>query len=122
VLRHYVAPDHFLTLGIPIVQGRVFTVADTAEAPRVTVVSETAARTFWPRGDAIGQRVWFGGGSNFDSLERSALHRRRRWRRRLSSRSTGGRILELLHAVHTVHVPMRAVFVRTMQDPMAALT
>ncbi len=72
VLRHYIGPDHFKTLGIPVRRGRVFTALDTAEAPRVTVISETAARRFWPNQDPIGQRVWFGGGSSFDSPERSA--------------------------------------------------
>jgi putative ABC transport system permease protein len=38
----------------------------------VTVISESAARQFFPRGDAIGRRVWFGGGSDFDSSERAA--------------------------------------------------
>lgn len=72
VLRHYIGPDHFRTMGIPVRRGRVFTALDTAEARRVTVISETAARRFWPNQDPIGQRVWFGGGSNFDSPERSA--------------------------------------------------
>jgi putative ABC transport system permease protein len=72
VLRHYVGPDHFRTLGIPLIRGRGFTPSDEAGAPRVTVISETAARRFWPDQDPIGQRVWFGGGSNFDSPERSA--------------------------------------------------
>ncbi|HET9515082.1 MAG TPA: ABC transporter permease [Gemmatimonadales bacterium] len=72
VLRHYVGPDHFRTLGIPLIRGRGFTPADEAGAPRVTVISETAAGRFWPDQDPIGQRVWFGGGSDFDSPERSA--------------------------------------------------
>ena len=72
VLRHYIGPDHFRTMGIPVRRGRVFTALDTAEARRVTVISETAARRFWPNQDPIGQRVWFGGGSNFDRPERSA--------------------------------------------------
>lgn len=72
VLRHYIGPDHFLTLGIPLRRGRVFSAADVAGAPRVTVISESAARRFWPDQDPIGKRVWFGGGSNFDSPERSA--------------------------------------------------
>jgi len=72
VLRHYIGPDHFITLGIPVRRGRVFTAADGDGAPRVTVISETAARRFWPDEDPIGKRVWFGGGSNFDSPERSA--------------------------------------------------
>jgi putative ABC transport system permease protein len=61
ILRHYVGPDHFMTLGIPLRQGRTFTTADVAGAPGVAVISETAARRFWPDQDPIGQRVWFGG-------------------------------------------------------------
>lgn len=72
VLRHYIAPDHFATLGIPIRRGRVFTETDVAGAPRVTVISETAARRFWPGEDPLGKRVWFGSGSNFNSPESSA--------------------------------------------------
>jgi putative ABC transport system permease protein len=71
-MRHYIAPDHFSTLGIPVRRGRAFSSSDAAESPRVTVISETAARRFWPDEDPIGRRVWFGGGSNFDSPERSA--------------------------------------------------
>lgn len=72
ILRHYVAPDHFLTLGIPILRGRVFTASDIAEAPRVTVISEGAARQFWPNEDPLGKRVWFAGGSGFNSPDSSA--------------------------------------------------
>ncbi len=72
VLRHYVAPDHFATLGIPLVRGRVFAETDIAGAPRVAVISETAARRFFPNQDPLGQRVWFGSGSNFNSPDSSA--------------------------------------------------
>ena len=72
VRRHYVAPDHFATLGIRVRRGRVFTASDGPGAPRVTVISESAARQFWPGEDPIGQRVWFGGGSGFNSPETSA--------------------------------------------------
>jgi putative ABC transport system permease protein len=72
VLRHYIAPDHFTTLGIPVLRGRVFTATDVAGAPRVTVISETAARRFWPEEDPLGKRVWFGGGSSFNSPDSSA--------------------------------------------------
>ncbi len=72
VLRHYVAPAHFATLGIPIRRGRAFDARDVAGAPRVTVISETAARRFWPNDDPLGKRVWFGGGSSFDSPDSSA--------------------------------------------------
>lgn len=61
VLRHYVGEEHFATLGIPIKAGRGFDATDREGAPRVVVISETAARQFFPAGDALGQRVWFTG-------------------------------------------------------------
>ena len=72
--RHYVAPGHFRALGVPLVRGRAFTDADDADHPRVAIISESAARKFWPgQGeDPLGQRVWFGGGSNFDRPDSSA--------------------------------------------------
>ncbi|MEP6763964.1 MAG: ADOP family duplicated permease [Gemmatimonadaceae bacterium] len=72
VLRHYVAPDHFKTLGIPVIQGRTFTDRDVAGHPPVAVISQSAARKFWPNENPIGQRVWFGGGSIFNTPDSSA--------------------------------------------------
>lgn len=72
ILRHYVSPNHFATLGIPLKRGRVFTASDVAGAPKVTVISEGAARQFWPNEDPIGRRVWFTGSSAFESPDSSA--------------------------------------------------
>ena len=71
ITRHYVAPDHFKTLGIPLLRGRAFAITDTATSPRVAVISDSARRRFWPNENPIGRRVWFGGGSAFDSPERT---------------------------------------------------
>ncbi|MCI0433247.1 MAG: ADOP family duplicated permease [Gemmatimonadetes bacterium] len=56
--RHYVAEAHFATLAIPLLRGRAFTRADDADAPRVAIVSENAAR-LWPGGDPIGRTLRF---------------------------------------------------------------
>ena len=40
VAYHMVSPDYFATLDMPIVAGRRFTAADTAQAPAVCLVSE----------------------------------------------------------------------------------
>jgi putative ABC transport system permease protein len=61
VRRHYVAPDHFRTLGVPLVRGRGLTEDDRAGRPPVAVINEAAAERFWPAGNAIGRRVWFEG-------------------------------------------------------------
>jgi len=65
--RYYVGPDHFRTLGIPLIAGRALTAADRAGHPRVAVISEAAARRHWPGEDPIGRRVWFGSGGGFAS-------------------------------------------------------
>ena len=55
--RRIASPGYFETLGIPLKQGRTFAGYDAGEAPRVAVVDEIFAKTFFPAGDAIGQRV-----------------------------------------------------------------
>jgi putative ABC transport system permease protein len=65
--RHYVAPDHFRTLRIPLLRGRALDDGDRAGRPRVAVINETAARRFWPGVDPIGRRVRFGSGGGFAS-------------------------------------------------------
>jgi putative ABC transport system permease protein len=72
ITRHYVAPNHFRTLGIPLLRGRAFTDGDGAGMPGVAIISQSAAQRFWPDENPIGRRVWFGGGSSFNSPERSA--------------------------------------------------
>ncbi len=59
--RHYVSADYFKALGIPVLAGRVLTADDRAGRPPVTVISESAARRYWPGENPIGKRVMFGG-------------------------------------------------------------
>jgi putative ABC transport system permease protein len=72
VLRHYVGPNHFHVLGVPLIRGRTFSSNDRAGSPRVAIINQTAAKRFWPNEDPIGKRVWFGGGSGFDRPDSSA--------------------------------------------------
>jgi predicted permease len=62
-LFNHVSERYFETLGIPILAGRVFTKAEVERSEAVIVVSESAARQFWPGQDAIGRRIladgWF---------------------------------------------------------------
>ncbi|MGH7555817.1 MAG: ABC transporter permease, partial [Longimicrobiales bacterium] len=55
------APGYFDALGISLIEGRTFTVADADTASRVIVVSEPLARRFWPNYSALGKRIRFSG-------------------------------------------------------------
>ena len=52
-----VTPGYFRAMEIRLVRGRVFTDADTANAPGAVIVSESTARRLWPGRDALGQRM-----------------------------------------------------------------
>ena len=52
-----VSTNYFQTMGIPLLRGRHFDNHDTMDAPFVAIVNESFARTFFPNGDAIGQRL-----------------------------------------------------------------
>lgn len=50
---------YFEAMGVRLLSGRLFTAADAADRPRVLVVDETLANRFWPKGDALGKRMYF---------------------------------------------------------------
>lgn len=52
-------PSYFEAMGIRLLDGRFFGDRDTRERPRVVVVNETMASRYWPRGNAVGQRIRF---------------------------------------------------------------
>jgi predicted permease len=55
-------PAYFSTFHVPLHSGREFTEADNATAPKVSVVSESMAKRFFPGRDPIGMKFCFGGG------------------------------------------------------------
>jgi putative ABC transport system permease protein len=57
-----VAPAYFVTFGIPVLRGRVFTDADRKGTQDVVVISQSTARHYWPGDDAIGKRLKMGPG------------------------------------------------------------
>jgi putative ABC transport system permease protein len=52
-----VTPGYFRTLGIPLLEGRVFDERDGITASPVAIVDEMLARRFWPSGSALGGRL-----------------------------------------------------------------
>jgi predicted permease len=53
-----ITPAYFELMGIPVLRGRSFAESDSS-AP-VAVINESLARTWWPEGDAIGDRLIVG--------------------------------------------------------------
>ncbi len=54
--------NYLQTLGVKLVEGRLFTASDRSESAPVLIVNETLARHYWPKATAIGHHVAFGGG------------------------------------------------------------
>jgi putative ABC transport system permease protein len=53
-----VGRDYFETMGIPLQSGRSFSEKEIAgQSPSAAIVNETAAKTFWPNSNPIGQRI-----------------------------------------------------------------
>ena len=59
---YWATPDYFSTVGIRFLEGRNFTEHDRAGQPKVALVSETAAREFWPNDTPIGKKIAVGQG------------------------------------------------------------
>ena len=57
-----VSPEYFAVFRIPLIRGRMFTVHDNGGAPGVVLISETMAKKFWPKGDAVGAQITIGKG------------------------------------------------------------
>ena len=52
-----VGPEYFSGLQITLLSGREFTEYDTAASPRVAIVSESLAKLYWPKENALGKRL-----------------------------------------------------------------
>ena len=57
ILTSVVTPDYFEAFGTTLIEGRAFTEQDSAAAPRVAIINEHMAKTYWPGQSAIGKRI-----------------------------------------------------------------
>jgi putative ABC transport system permease protein len=55
--RRTVTANYLQMLRVPLIRGRHLADTDSESSPRVVVVNESAARTFWPGADPLGQRL-----------------------------------------------------------------
>ena len=62
VQRADVSARYFETMGIPILEGRDFTLDDNEKTPGVLIVDQTAAHRYWPGQDPLGKKLSVWGG------------------------------------------------------------
>jgi putative ABC transport system permease protein len=54
-----ITADYFRVLQTPLIKGRFFTDADTADAPGVVIINQAMAKKYWPGEEALGKRINF---------------------------------------------------------------
>ncbi len=54
---NYVSPNYFTTISLPIVRGRTFRAEEVRTDARAMIVTEAAARAFWPNADPLGKNL-----------------------------------------------------------------
>src|SRR5262245_622888 len=64
-----VSADYFRTVGMRLIRGRLFDERDTADAPNVALINETAARKYWPDEDPVGKSFTLNFSSWFPKAE-----------------------------------------------------
>jgi predicted permease len=52
--------DFFKTMRIPIIAGRAYDDRDRPDIPETTILNETAAKRYFPKGDVLGRRIKIG--------------------------------------------------------------
>ncbi len=60
-LMNMTDPGYFGIMRIPLRQGRDFSETDRPSGPKVAIVNETFARTWWPEEPAVGHQIKIGG-------------------------------------------------------------
>jgi putative ABC transport system permease protein len=60
-----VSKDYFATMGIRLMDGRLFDDRDVQDAPQVVIINKAMAATFWPNQNPVGRRVRSGGAKDW---------------------------------------------------------
>src|SRR5271156_4947940 len=62
--QNWVGPSFLGTMGIPLLNGREFSEADTGTSPKVAIINEAMARRFFAGRNPVGLHFGFGGGKD----------------------------------------------------------
>lgn len=62
-----ISPGYFEMIGVSLLRGRDFGEGDGRDAPQVAIISDLAARRYWPNEEPLGRRIKRGGSGAADS-------------------------------------------------------
>ncbi len=62
--QNWVGPNFLATMGIPLLNGREFSEADSGTSPKVAIINEAMARRYFAGRNPIGLHFGFGGGKD----------------------------------------------------------
>jgi predicted permease len=111
-LMSVVWPGYLRTVAIPILRGRDLSPLDTAATPRVVIVNEAAAMTYWPGENPIGKRIRFFGDNAPAEVVGVA--------RNANYQAIGERPQALIYgSLVQYYFPTAVLYVRTRGDPEA---
>lgn len=60
-----VSKDYFATMGIRLLDGRLFDARDVQDAPQAAIINKALATTFWPHQNPVGRHIKPGGGKDW---------------------------------------------------------
>lgn len=63
-----VSPDYFQTIGVPLMQGRLFSESDRPDTPSVLLINEAMARHYWGKESPVGARISGDRGKTWDTI------------------------------------------------------
>lgn len=63
-----VSKDYFTTMGIRLIDGKLFDEHDVQGAPEVVIINKTMALTFWPGQNPLGRRIRPGGSKEWSTI------------------------------------------------------
>ena len=114
--QNWVGPNFLATMGIPLLNGREFSEADTGTSPKVAIINEAMARRFFAGRNPIGLHFGFGGGKDV-KLDTEIVGVVKDSKN--TDVKTAARPFVFMPYSQSEHVGNATFYVRTNQDPVA---
>jgi predicted permease len=114
--QNWVGPNFLATMGIPLLNGREFTDADSSVSPKVAIVNEAMARRFFAGRNPIGMHFGFGRGK--DTKIDTEIVGIVKDSKNTDVKTAAGPFVFLPYA-QSAHAGNATFYARTNQDPVA---